>query len=146
MTRPSGRERGNTMAEFAVVLTAMLMLIVGIVDFGRAMYLYHLIGNAARAATRYAMVRGSTCTTTGCPATSDSIQTYVRGMMPEVNPTGVTVTTTWSNSLGCSGAPYQSPGCMVNVQVSYNLHLLAVPLLPTLTMPITSSSQIVISQ
>lgn len=148
MSRSAGgrHERGNTLAEFAVALTLLLTLVVGIIDFGRAMYIYHLIGNAARAATRYAVVRGSTCTTSGCPATSDSIQTFVRSMTPEINTNAVNVTTTWGSSLGCSGSPYQSPGCTVTVQVSYNLHLFAVPLLPNMTMPITSSSKMVISQ
>jgi Flp pilus assembly protein TadG len=139
-------ERGNTLGEFAIVLAAVMTLIFGIVDFGRVMYIYHLIGNAARAGTRYAIVRGSACSASGCPATASSIQTYVRSLTPEINQSAVAVATTWGNSGGCSGAPFNGPGCLVTVQVSYNVRLIAVPLLPGVTMPIISTSQMVISQ
>jgi Flp pilus assembly protein TadG len=145
--RPRGSyERGNTLGEFAVVLAAILSLIFGIVDFGRVMYIYHLIGNAARAGTRYAIVRGSACTAPGCPASASDIQTYVRSLTPEINQSAVAVATNWSTSGGCGGAPFTGPGCLVTVQVTYNVRLIAVPLLPGITMPISSTSQMVISQ
>jgi len=138
-------ERGNTLAEFAVVLTASMVLIVGIIDFGRALYTDHLVSNAARSATRYASVRGSSCSPSGCTATSASIQTYVRGLAPELNQANITVTTTWSTSTGCAGSPYQSAGCNVSVQVSYPYQFAAVPLLPSFTMTMRSTSKMIIS-
>jgi Flp pilus assembly protein TadG len=138
-------ERGSTLAEFAVVLTASMILIVGIIDFGRALYTYHLVSNAARIATRYASVRGSSCTASGCPATSASIQTYVRGLAPELNQGQITVTTSWTTSTGCVGSPYQSAGCYVSVQVSYPYQFAAVPLMPSFTMTMRSTSKMIIS-
>jgi len=144
--RPIGvHERGNTLAEFAVVLTASMILIVGIIDFGRALYTYHLVSNAARSATRYASVRGSSCSPSGCTATSGSIQTYVRGLAPELNQAQITVTTTWTTSTACAGSPYQSAGCNVAVQVSYPYQFAAVPLLPSFTMTMRSTSKMIIS-
>jgi len=140
-------ERGSTLAEFAIAVTASMTLIAGTVEFGRGLYTFHLISNAARLATRYAIVRGSSCTTTGCPATSDSIQTYVRSMTQELNTSNVAVTTTWSTSTACSGSPYKSPGCLVSVQVTYPFSFApAIPMVPTFTMPITSTSKMIISQ
>ena len=143
--RSAQHERGSTLAEFAVVLTASMILIVGIIDFGRALYTYHLVSNAARIATRYASVRGTSCSSAGCPATSASIQTYVRGLAPELNQGQITVTTTWSSSSACAGSPYQSAGCYVSVQVSYPYQFAAAALMPSFTMTMRSTSKLIIS-
>jgi Flp pilus assembly protein TadG len=139
-------ERGSSIAEFAIVLTAALTLIMGIVDFGRGLYTYHLIANAARLGTRYAIVRGGACSTAGCPATQTSIQTYVRSLAPELNPASMTVTTTWSQTSSCTANPANTAGCLVNVQVVYPFRFIALPLLPNYTMSIASTSQMIISQ
>ncbi|HEX3465221.1 MAG TPA: TadE/TadG family type IV pilus assembly protein [Candidatus Elarobacter sp.] len=139
-------ERGSTLAEFAMVVTASMTLLAGTVEFGRCLYTYHLISNVARLATRYAIVRGSSCTNADCPATSDSIQTYVRGLTQELNTSSVAVTTTWSTSTACAGSPYTGPGCLVSVQVTYPFTFVAIPMMPSFTMPITSTSKMIISQ
>jgi len=140
-------ERGSTLAEFAIAVTASMTLIAGTVEFGRALYTFHLISNVARLATRYAIVRGSSCTVTGCPATSDSIQTYVRGLTTELNTSNVTARTTWSSSTECSGSPYNGPGCLVSVQVTYPFNFApAIPMVPTFPIQITSTSTMIISQ
>jgi Flp pilus assembly protein TadG len=138
-------ERGNALVEFALVSTATLTLMLGIIDFGRALYTYHLVANAARSGTRYAMVRGSSCTVAGCPATTDTIQTYVRGLAPGIDPNSLAVTTTWSSGAGCSDPANQGPGCIVDVQASYPFRFI-IPLLPSFTMTMSSTSQMVISQ
>ena len=47
--RPVPRgQRGTSLAEFAICFTASMLLIMGIVDFGRAMYAYHLVSDIAR--------------------------------------------------------------------------------------------------
>ncbi len=141
----SARERGNALVEFAVVSTAALTLMFGIIDFGRALYTYHLVADGARSGTRYAMVRGSSCTVAGCPATTDAIQTYVRGLAPGIDPNSLTVTTTWSSGDGCTDPANQGPGCLVAVQASYPFRFM-IPLMPNLTMPMSSTSQMVIAQ
>lgn len=142
----SARERGNALVEFAIVSTASLTLMLGIVDFGRALYTYHLVANAARSGTRYAMVRGSTCTVSGCPATGDAIQTYVRGLAPGIDPNLLQVSTTWSSGNGCSDPANQGPGCVVAVKVSYDFRFVMIPLVPDVTLTMASTSQIVIAQ
>jgi Flp pilus assembly protein TadG len=96
------RERGSAQLEFALVFTLILgPLLFGIMDFSRAMYAYHFVSNAAREASRYAMVRGSTwatacsggncpCTiatagptlTNKCNASDDNITSYVQSIVP----------------------------------------------------------------
>ena len=145
-TRPSFHERGSTLAEFAIAVTASMTMIVGIVDFGRGLYTNHFVSNAARLATRYASVRGSACTASGCPATAASIQSYVRGLAPELNQNSITVTTQWNTAPGCGDAAHKGAGCYVQVSVSYPFKFAAVPLLPSYTMTMQSTSTMIISQ
>jgi Flp pilus assembly protein TadG len=46
------RERGQAMVEFSLVLTLMLVLIFGLIDFGRAYICYVEVTNAAREGAR----------------------------------------------------------------------------------------------
>ena len=55
----SGRvtqRRGQTLVEFALILPIFLLLLVGIFDFGRAIYAYNTVSNAAREGGRLAIV------------------------------------------------------------------------------------------
>jgi Flp pilus assembly protein TadG len=138
-TPRSTRERGSAVIEFAAVFTVLFMFLFAIMDLSRALYCYHFIANAAREGTRYAMVRGSTCTswTTACPASSTDIQNYLKSVPAGINPASLTVTTTWT--------PNNTPGSVVQVQVQYSFQPIF-PLLPKAALVMTSSSQMVISQ
>ena len=132
------------MVEFAFSAIAFLMLIFGIMDFGRAIYAYHFVDFAARSATRYAIVHGSTAIK---PATTADIQSYVYGLASGLNanatcgsnttPNARCATTTWT--------PDNKPGSEVLIKVQYNFQPLA-PFLPKAVLPLVSSSQMVISQ
>ena len=58
----SKSEEGSSLVEFALIFLVLMTMMLGIIDFCRAAYAYHFVSNAAREATRYAAVRGSTCT------------------------------------------------------------------------------------
>lgn len=62
--RPSGRSRrprtaGQSLVEFALVLPVFLLLIFGIIDLGRFIYMNSTLSQAAREATRVASVEAS---------------------------------------------------------------------------------------
>jgi Flp pilus assembly protein TadG len=137
------------LVEFALVLTALFMMMFGIMDFSRAMYAYHFVSNAARDATRFASVRGSACktaTVTPCPVVDTDVTDYVYGIIPA----GLAVTSISGSATTCQAgtpsAPYtlwvcaswpgtaeagtlssscvtthprNSPGCPVQVTVEY---------------------------
>jgi Flp pilus assembly protein TadG len=133
-------DAGSTVVEFALSIIILMTLFLGIMEFSRALYTDHFVSNAAREASRYAMVRGADCTSWGnaCPATAADIQSYVRSITPDgINPSAVTVTTTW--------IPNNSPGNLVKVNVQYNF-MFDLPLLPSGTMHMASDSEMVISQ
>ncbi len=142
------RERGASLPETAIVLTVLLLLVGGIIDFGRAMYTYAFLAQVAREGARWAIVRGSQCTLLNdCPnVTAAQVQSYVQSLSegPTV-PSSISVTTTWPT---CPpGESNEEPGCTVQVSVSYPFQFLVVPFLranPAIKM--TSSSQMVISQ
>ena len=58
LARPDSRirERGTTMAEFAVVAAVFFMIIFGIVEFGRLLYTYNALTDASRRGARYAVL------------------------------------------------------------------------------------------
>jgi Flp pilus assembly protein TadG len=131
------------MVELALVATVFLMLIFGIMDFGRALYTYHAVANAAREGSRWAIVRGNTCPIAGCPAHSADVQTYVRGRNGTLmDPTQLAVTATYGGNTGCA-AGNEDRGCLVTVTVTYPFHFAELPF-ADLTM--TSTSKMYITQ
>jgi len=50
------RERGQGLLEFALILGLLLLIIMGIIDFGRVLFIYTSIFNAAREGTRHGAV------------------------------------------------------------------------------------------
>jgi len=48
--------KGQALVEFAIILPLLLMLLFGIFEFGRAMYIKNTLNNAARSAVRVAVV------------------------------------------------------------------------------------------
>jgi Flp pilus assembly protein TadG len=57
MIRPRRHhERGQSLVEFALILPVLLILLLGILDFGRAVAAYNSVANAARSAVRVAIV------------------------------------------------------------------------------------------
>jgi Flp pilus assembly protein TadG len=55
-------ESGQALVEFAIIAPILLLLIMGIVDFGRAFYTYHVLIDAAREGARVAVVANPTTT------------------------------------------------------------------------------------
>jgi hypothetical protein len=82
-------ERGQTMVEFALFATALMMLTVGLVDSGRAFFQYNAVSAAARYGARWGSVVGGTC----------SHRTLSVG----------SATSDWCNSLGTGGGPFNDP-------------------------------------
>ena len=46
--RQRGSQAGQSAVEFALVLPILLLLLMGMFDFGRAFYYYNAVANAAR--------------------------------------------------------------------------------------------------
>lgn len=79
---------GAAMVEMAVVLPVFFLVVLGIIEFGRAMMVSQMVTNSAREATRLAIIDGQTNTT---------VTTWVKDFLATtvgVASTDVTVTIT----------------------------------------------------
>jgi Flp pilus assembly protein TadG len=52
-------KKGQALVEFAIILPVLFLLLFGIFEFGRAMYIKNTLNNAARSAVRVAVVTPS---------------------------------------------------------------------------------------
>src|SRR3954468_656604 len=53
---PRRRGRGQALVEFALVIPLFLLILMAVFDFGRAVFAYNSVTNAAREGTRFAIV------------------------------------------------------------------------------------------
>ncbi len=151
--RAAGGDEGSALVEFSIGLLVLMVLIFSVADFGRMLYSYQFVSSAARQATRWASVRGSSCTTftTACPASATDIQNYVRGLAPGgINTPEITVTSRCGTPgnpppTGSCTAPNNDPGKAVNVKVQYSFSFVF-GFVRTASITLNSSSQLVISQ
>ena len=55
------RSRGQGLVEFALVLPVFMVILIGMVDLGRAIWANNSVANSAREAARFASVHGGNC-------------------------------------------------------------------------------------
>jgi Flp pilus assembly protein TadG len=161
-------EEGATLVEFALSSSMLLLMLFGIIVISLALYSYNFTAEAARDATRYAIVRGADCTGfADCNITGTQIQTYVQNLsLPGINPTNLQVNTEWytvtltntSNTptlTDCgsdpltvdptSGKQCDTPGNEVQVRVTYT-YPLSIPFWGKQSLTMVNQSELVIAQ
>ncbi len=67
---PQARRRGVAAVEFAVVASLLFVLVLGIIEFGRAMMVLEMLNNAARNGVRVGALKGSANTDVASAVTS----------------------------------------------------------------------------
>jgi Flp pilus assembly protein TadG len=118
-------ENGTQTVEFALLLPVLLLLIFGMIDFGRGYFSWLIITNGAREGARAASV--------GKPLTTIStrVQAAVTGLPVGSVTTGTCPTT--AGALCISAVNVQGgSGTSVTVHVTYNFSFLVVPRLVSL--------------
>jgi len=158
-------QTGSALVEMAISAALLITMLFGVIEFGFALYTYQFVTEVSRELTRYAIVRGSACssssTMTNCGFTDSTttLATYARSAYtyPGMNLSSLTVTTTWykpvkntngtvaSWSACASATGCNTPGCIVKVSVSYPF-VLNIPFIPQRSMTVSSDSSMVISQ
>ncbi len=133
---PGGlRGRGQALAEFALVIPLLLLLLVAVFDVGRAVFAYNAITNAAREGTRLAIVNQDV----------SSVQSRAAGQAVGTTTTGDVVVTFIESSTGdpCNGVggnPILAIGC--SAQVTVTAHWQAItPLIGNILGPMTFTSE-----
>src|SRR5436190_17901259 len=134
MTHRKRNEKGAVLLEHALVFLLFFVVLYGIMEFGRIVYLYNSLAGATRGAARFAIVHGSRST---APATNDDIRARLLQWGIAFDPAALTVNTTWS--------PNNAPGSRVRIDSSYNISLMT-GLIYTAPLRTVSRSEMVISQ
>lgn len=135
------RDKGSALVEFGLAGGTILLLVFGIIDIGRAAYAYDWISDASKRATRFAMVRGTTCDpllATYCAvgsmprgAQASDITNYVDSLATGIDVSQLTVNShcyvggSVASNLPCAAGTKS----WVQVQVQYDFKFLS-PLVP----------------
>ena len=85
-SRSRSREDGQSLVEFALVLTVFMMLLMAVFDLGRGIYQYNGVSEAAREIARVTSVHpctGSPCTLGNSVETARVIATQ-KGLIPNL--------------------------------------------------------------
>ena len=110
-------ERGQSLAEFVLVLPIFLILVFAIIDFGMGFHAWLTVTNSAREGARFGAVRAAA--SGGCdqdPSTgADNIDCRVRETADSLDQAKLSVTT--KNAQG-------TPGSSVVVKVDYDYDLI----------------------
>ena len=109
--------RGTAFIEFGLLAPIFLLVIVGIVDFGRMGWLSNTVEHAATEGARYAAVHGSNKATV---ATTQTITDLVRDRAELIPPSDMNIEVSWTPT------DNNNPGSTVTVQVTYNYEYLLV--------------------
>lgn len=165
-------EEGAAMVESALAMLVMLMLFFGVVQACLAIYSSEYLASAAHEATRYAIVRGGSWTSSCdgidsagsgygsslCTASTADIQNYVvqrAADYPDINITASDVCVEYLSSVPSSSLSTCTPstgstvpnsvGEIVQVTITYPFTF-TVPGLPGYSFSLSSTSQMVIAE
>jgi Flp pilus assembly protein TadG len=111
--------KGQALAEFAIILPVVFLLIAGIIEFGRAWNIKQAVTDAAREGARYTVIVDT--------RTTGEVESLVRQRLVLANidttdpPTVVTISPTafWKCPAGVAGAS----GAEMTVQVTTTYHM-----------------------
>lgn len=170
--RRSGQRGAATLVEAAFAVPILMIFVLGVMDFSRAVYAYHFVSDAAREASRYASVRGHSCNiwSSACPAAGSDIASYVQTLEPSglnfTNPASSTTACTSSSGAGCisvitdwpgqsggwpsgcttAASPKNYPGCPVKVTVTYTFGFFLQSHFSISNIALPSTSEFIITQ
>lgn len=126
--------KGTAMVEVALVITVFFMLLLGLFELGRSVWVYTTVAHAARQGARYAMVHGA-----ANPASDIQIQSAVTTHAVGLIAGDLTVTTSW--------LPDNQRGSLVEVKVAYPLKLIISPfILNSGTLQLGNTARAVVAQ
>ena len=109
--------RGAAMLEAAVVYPVTMLLLIGTVVLGIAVFRYEQVQSLAREGARYASVHGPTYASeqNASYATDATVLSYIETLAVGMQSSDLSCTVTWSPN-----PPTASPPSTVTVQLSYS--------------------------
>jgi Flp pilus assembly protein TadG len=111
------QERGAALLEMALTLPLLLLVCVGILEFGRAYQTWQVMTNAAREGARIAVLPGITNTDV-----TNRVQTYLtNGQLPNAASATVNIDRTQTIAIGATGT---APAAQVTVNYPFDFIVL----------------------
>jgi Flp pilus assembly protein TadG len=139
-------EEGSQLVEFALTLPILLGLIFGLMQICLAFYTHAYISELAREGTRYAIVHGPTCKTSGgasCTVTAAGVNSYVSGLgWPNLGGGTLSASNVTTTYPGTGGELVGNP---VVVTVTYQFPY-KIPFVTSKTLSLSSTSEMTIIQ
>ncbi len=122
--------RGQALVEFSISITLFLALLMGIVDFGRAIYLYNSVAQAAQAIARAASVHPGTDPTTpgGWSSQLQAVVSTQQALVPGLLTPTITCTDASGNTVSPCQRSAQVSVLFVKVQTAAPFTIIADPL------------------
>jgi Flp pilus assembly protein TadG len=170
LSRSRHPSAGQALVETALILPLFLMLLMGIVDMGRAVWATTSLSSAAREAARYAIVHGGSASTlcpvgppipnvtvipgasSSCPHPSPSKQSIIDAATTAAIAGGSNVTVTVCYGTGCSGntdtpvgQATNARGQPITVVVTSTVNLVVPALLGQSSFNLSGSSTMVVN-
>jgi Flp pilus assembly protein TadG len=109
------QQRGGTLVEAAFTITILIMFIMGIVEFGRAYNIYHIITNAAREGARFGVTPQQG--TNNLPS-STQVQTLVNQFLASGGVKGASIAVTYPTQT-INGVQLQYTSVTVNAPYNF---------------------------
>lgn len=148
-------EQGAVIMEFVLSVMLLLTLVFGVMEMAFVAYSFNLVSEAAREATRYAVVRGndwgascSSYSSSDCIASAANVTSYVENLgLPGINGNTLTnISTNWTkgpNESSCTATNCNGMGDQVTVTISYTFTP-SIPFVLSKTVTMSSSSTMIV--
>jgi Flp pilus assembly protein TadG len=138
MTRRQA-ESGQALVEFSLTIIVFMVLVLAVVDVGRAVWNYNTLASATREGTRFAIVHGSNASTPSGPSSNDAkVNAAVAKYASGLNSANLTTTSTWLDGSNAAGS-------RVKVTTTYKFSSIFSSLLGISPFTMTSSSTMTIT-
>jgi Flp pilus assembly protein TadG len=133
--------RGQALVEFALTVLIFIVLVMGVLDFGRAIFMYNGVSQAAREIARVTSVHPGANLGTGSWAPSAQTQAVIDAQQGTV--WNLTVDDPTCVKIDGSASPSCLPGTWVKVTVSASYTPITPPLIPLIgTRNLSSTSSV----
>jgi hypothetical protein len=161
------RRRGQSLVEFALVLPLFLVMLMAVVDVGRAIWAQNSLASAAREGARFAIVHGGSDTTlcpvgpisplrskpippasSSCPYPSPSKQSIKDAVVTAATAGGTGLTVSVCYGAGCTGDTDVSTdkrGESVTVSVASQINLITPAILGMNGFGVSSTTTMVVN-
>jgi len=128
-----GHSRGTSLLEFTLTVPIFVVMLVGMIDLGRAVWTKHMLHNAVTDVARYASVHSEK---SGQPVGTSDLMSWAKTRAVGLANDRLSVMTVYDG--------HNQPGGVVRVQMSYVFEPI-VPFLPLDNVSLSSSARRVIT-